>query len=307
MAGLSGDRLSGTAYGLAAALAWGGFPVVTRLSVGYSALDMYDVTFLRFAVSAIILLPVLLRGGFAGISPLAIAVLVIGIGPPYMLAVSGGLELAPVGLFAVLTPGSMILFSVILSAVWLKTRPSGRDWLGIAVILAGIVLAGLHDLKGVSENGAATALLVLGGFLWALYTVSTRHFAIGALRATAFVSAVSALLYAPVYFSMKGTAILAAPVGEIAIQAVYQGVLLSAVALFFFNRSVALLGSTTGASFAALVPGLAVVEAFTFLGEQPTTIAVAGLAIVTAGMGIILVRPRQKAIREPQAQRTAEA
>lgn len=289
-AGRLGTRLPGIACGLAAALIWGGFPVMTRLGVAYSSLDMYDVTFLRFAVSGVLLAPFLLRGtGGAGAG--AVAVMVAGIGAPYMLVVAHGLALAPVGLFAVLTPGTMILFSVLLSAWWLRSRLPLRQRFGIAAILAGACLAGAENLKSAAGSGLAVGLFVLGGLLWALYTVSTRLFAIGPLRATAIVSVVSALFYSPIYFAMKGLEIFSAPADALLMQAVYQGVLVSILALYLYSKAVAVLGPVIGASFAALVPVFAVIEAWLLLGERPVAASLLGLAIVTVGMVSNLLAP----------------
>lgn len=292
-AGRLDTRVSGIACGFAAALIWGGFPVMTRLGVAYSSLDMYDVTFLRFAVSGVLLAPVLLRQGL-GVGPGAVALMVVGIGAPYMLVVAHGLALAPVGLFAVLTPGTMILFSVLLSAWWLRSRLPARQRFGIAAILAGACLAGYEDLRSAAGNGPAIGLFVLGGLLWAVYTVSTRLFAIGALHATAIVSVVSALIYTPVYFAMKGSAIFQAPAGTLLIQAVYQGVLVSILALYLYSKGVAVLGPAIGASFAALVPVLAVIEAWLLLGERPAVPSLFGLAIVTVGMVSNLLAPQDR-------------
>ncbi|MFT3778499.1 MAG: DMT family transporter [Ottowia sp.] len=287
-------RWLGIGCGLAAALIWGGFPVMTRFGVAHSSLDMYDVTFLRFAVSGALLWPVVLRAGFAGLGPLAVVLMVAGIGAPYMLVVSHGLARAPVGLFAIVTPGTMIACSVLLSACCLKTRLSKRGWAAVGAILAGIALAGYPELRGAAGSGAAIGLFVFGGVLWAVYTVSTKVFAVGALHATAVVSVVSALAYSPWYFAVKGLSLLGAPPGEVLAQAFYQGAMVSVLALYLYSKAVALLGPPLGSSFAALVPVFAVAQAWLFLGEKPSGLAVLGLVVVTAGMlaGLAAATPR---------------
>ncbi|MEH3144132.1 MAG: DMT family transporter [Methylobacterium frigidaeris] len=284
-------RLAGIGCGLLAALIWGGFPVVTRAGVAHSSLDSYDVTFLRFVVSGLVLLPVLLRRGLGGLGAGPVALMVAGIGAPYMLVIAAGLTRAPVGLFAVLTPGSMIAFAAVLSTIAAGERPSGAQRAGILLILAGIVLTGSVELLG--SEGIAAALFLLGGLLWAVYTVTTRVYAVEPLRATALVSVVSAVIYAPAYLAVRGGALLAMPPSEVVVQAVYQGLLVSVVALYFYSKGVSLLGPTVGASFAALVPVLAVLEASLVLGESPRGAALAGLAVVTLGMAAILVGPRR--------------
>jgi drug/metabolite transporter (DMT)-like permease len=135
--------------------------------------------------------------------------------------------------------------------------------------------------------------------MWAIYTVSSKLYGVASLHATAIVSVFSVVLYVPVYVALQGDAILGAPLHDIAIQAVYQGIFVSTIALFFFSKAVFYLGPSLGSTFAALVPAAAVVLAGVVLGEQPTPLAIAGLAVVTLGMALTLVR------RPPRAPATA--
>lgn len=285
------EWLTGIGYGLLAALIWGGFPVVTRLGVTHAALDAFDIAFIRFAVSGTLLLPVVLRRGVRSLRPSAIVLMVIGAGAPYILTVAAALSRAPVGYFA-LTPGSMIAFTAVLSRWIARETLSAARIAGIVTILAGMALATSDALSG-AIGPLALALFVLGGLLWAVYNVTTKHAAAGALHATAIVSVGSALLYCPLYLVARGDAVLHAPVAAIATQAIYQGVLMSVLALYCFSRAVVALGPAIGATFAALMPLLATLEAALLLGERPHAAALAGIAVVTAGMIASLVSRRQ--------------
>jgi drug/metabolite transporter (DMT)-like permease len=279
-----GSWATGVLCGLAAALIWGGFPVMTRLGVAYSSLDHYDITFLRFVVAGTLLAPVLFRSGLRGLGPIPILLMVLGIGAPYILIVSGGLARAPVSQFAVLTPGSMIAVSVVLSSMYLGNHLPVRERIGLALIAVGICLVGYQAIAGAAVSKVATGLFLLGGVLWALYTVIAKAYSVGALHATAVVAVFSALLYTPIYIVMKWGNVFHAPVRELAGQAFYQGVMVSIGALYFYNKSVAILGPTIGASFVALVPVFAFIEASLLLGEAPTLLSLAALVVVTGGM-----------------------
>ncbi|RBL66236.1 hypothetical protein C3E98_038635 [Pseudomonas sp. MWU13-2625] len=99
----------------------------------------------------------------------------------------------------------------------------------------------------------------------------------------------SAVLYCPLYLAVRGGAVLHAAVAAIATQAIYQGVLMSVLALYCFRQAVVALGPAIGATFAALMPLLATLEAMLLLDERPHAPALAGIAIVTAGMALSLV------------------
>ena len=293
----SEQRLAGIGYGLLAALIWGGFPVVTRLGVAHSPLDPYDIAFIRFLVAGALLAPLLLRRGLGGVSAGAAALMIAGVGAPYILAVATALTHAPASYFA-LTPGSMIAFTAVLGRFLVNETLRGAQKAGILTVLVGMALAAYTALSG---NGGwlAIVLFVVGGFLWAIYNITAKRCAVGALQATTIVSVGSALLYLPCYVAFRGLAIVHAPLGAIAIQAFYQGVMVSILGLYFFSKAVTILGPALGATFGALVPLLATVEAALLLGEKPGLFALAGIFIVTVGMITSLINPR-RAVASPR-------
>jgi drug/metabolite transporter (DMT)-like permease len=90
------------------------------------------------------------------------------------------------------------------------------------------------------------------------------------------------------YAWVAGADLAAAPWREIAIQAVFQGVLSAIVALLAYTRAVAILGAARGAVFAALVPAFALLLAIPLLAERPTPLQLTGVAFVTVGMLLAL-------------------
>ncbi|MGV2287944.1 DMT family transporter [Trinickia sp. YCB016] len=276
------EQLAGIGYGLLAALIWGGFPVVTRLGVTHSGLDSYDIAFVRYVVAGVLLFPFLLRRGLGGVSLPTAALMVVGVGAPYILVVATALSRVPVGYFA-LAPGSMIAFTAILSHFVVKDHLSATQKIGILTILIGMGLAADSALSG-AGGGLAMSLFVLSGLLWSIYNVTAKQSGVSALRATAIVSVGSALLYSPFYIWDRGLAFLHAPIGAVALQAVYQGVMVSILGLYFFSKAVSILGPTLGATFAALVPLLGTVEAVWLLNEKPRWLTVIGIVVVTIGM-----------------------
>ena len=83
-----------------------------------------------------------------------------------------------------------------------------------------------------------------------------------------------------------------APLAEIAMQAVYQGVLVVFVAMVLYAFAVRQLGPQTVALLMAFVPGLSAVAAVPILGEPLSLLTLAGLAAVTLGavLGARVVR-----------------
>jgi len=102
--------LKGAAFGFAAASIWAGWSAMTRLAVTTN-LDALDIAALRFGVAGILLAPVVVQRGSARdrLGWLGLAVVIVGIGAPYVLVAAGGLRFAPASDQGALNPGCMPL------------------------------------------------------------------------------------------------------------------------------------------------------------------------------------------------------
>lgn len=283
----TGRRLAaGVGFALLAITLWGGWFVVTRLTVGAGGvLGPADLVALRFGIGGLLLLPVLalrLRG--LGRTALVDGLfLYVSQGAPFALLISIALRYAPAGHGAALTPGTMPLFAALLGVLVLGDRPGRFAIAGLGLIAAGaLTLAGgFRDADELFGYG----LLLTAAFLWAAGTVRMRRSRLTALEATALVCVGSLLTYIPLYLASGLSRLMEAPPAEVALQAVYQGVLVSVVALIAFNRSLALIGRRTPA-FTALVPVIATLLAIPVLGEVPDPLHVG--AILAIGTGVLL-------------------
>ena len=72
----------------------------------------------------------------------------------------------------------------------------------------------------------------------------------------------------------------AAPITEVLVQVLFQGLFSALLALLFYTRAVQILGASRG----ALVPCCALLLAFLVLGEIPTRFQWIGVVMATAGM-----------------------
>ena len=281
-------RPLGLICGLMAALIWGAWPVISKLGVG-GHLDVYDVTALRFGVAGLVLLPILLRRPPRGAEWGRGLALATGAGAPYILVAIGGLQLAPAGHFGVVAPGTNIVVAILGAWLLLSDRPARQRIAGAAMVLAGILLVGWSSLTAPHEAGAGPQWLgdlmfMAGGVLWAGYTLAARRWAVEPFRAVALVSVLSAAFYLPPYVALAGLRLLEAPLSEVLVQALFQGVLVAVVALVLHTKAVELLGAARAALFPALVPAAAMLLAVPVLGEIPTTLALLGVVVVVAGM-----------------------
>jgi drug/metabolite transporter (DMT)-like permease len=96
---------------------------------------------------------------------------------------------------------------------------------------------------------------------------------------------VGGLLYLPVHFLWQGTRVLHIDAQAMAIQALYQGVLVSVIAVLLFNLAVRRLGAKAS-MFTALMPVVGVGMAVALLGEPLTLSLIAGTVLIVAGLGV---------------------
>lgn len=280
--------LKGAACALFAISIWAGWMVVTRLDLGHATLTVHDITAIRFATAAVLLLPVLLRHGAVArsVGLGGTALMVAGAGAPYALVAAAGLLYAPAAQAGALIPGVMPLFATALSIAVLGEGVSRDRLMGLALIPAGVLLLlGSSVLHPEGERWIGQLLFLSAALMWATYTVTLRRSGLKPLHGAAVVAFWSACFYLPVYLlAPVARGIANADWGSIAAQVVFQGVLTSVVSLVAFNRAVALLGASRAAVFASLVPAMAAVLAVPVLGEIPTTADMAGIALVSFGV-----------------------
>lgn len=300
MALSSKNCLFGLFWAAVAIAVWSGSLVMLRLGVTTN-LNAYDLTAIRFGVAALILVPVIVRQGFAidrlGVGGLVL--LVTGFGAPYILLVSLALKTAPAAAAGSLNPGVMAVASVFLGWAILGDRVSLVRIFGVMLILAGAVV-----VLGTADTVSTGSLILVGtGIMWAVYALTVRRAGIAALHATAIVAVGSAVLYLPVYFMILPRQIAAAPLPDVLAQAGFQGLLVSVFAVFAFNRSAELLGPVAGAALPALIPVVTVGLGMVVLGEpagmkeiEAAGLTGAGVALILAGRGSI--RGLWKSIRE---------
>jgi drug/metabolite transporter (DMT)-like permease len=290
MAETGSNYLGGAACGLAAVSIWASWSVVTRLAVTTS-LDAWDIAALRFGVAGILLAPVVIRRGLArdrlGWSGLGL--LITGVGAPYALIAAAGLRFAPAYDSGALNPGCMPLFVALIAATVLRERLSVVRKLGLLLIAAGalVIIGSQADLSGAGWNTSRSfgdALFLVASFLTACFTVVMRRAELEPLHAAAIVAVGSLVLYLPVYIVASGNHLAQIRAGDLILQALFQGIVVTIVSIVLYGRAVAVLGASGGAAFGSLVPALAALFAIPLLGEWPGEMGWTGIVLISAGV-----------------------
>lgn len=306
------NYLNGAAFGFAAASIWASWSVITRLAVT-TGLDACDIAALRFSVAGLLLAPVLVRRGLARdrLGWPGLGVLIAGVGAPYALVAAAGLRLAPASDGGALNPGCMPLFVALLAAIVVREKLSTTRIFGLSLILAGAVtiVAWHAESRGPAWSTARTfgdGLLLIASFLTACFTLVMQRAKLDPLHAAALVSTGSLVIYLPIYLALYGIRLARLPLAEVAVQAIFQGILVTIVSIVLYGRAVAILGASGGAAFGALVPALSALLAIPLLGEWPNEADWVGIVLISAGVHLASGAPlpprKQRASqRQPQA------
>ena len=239
----------------------------------------------RFVWSGLLLIPVVARGGVGNLGG-------VGWGRGIVLALLGGLPQAalsyagflfvPLGHGAIIQPSCASLGGLLLAALVLREPLPARRIGGALVMVVGLMVIGTEALKTLGMHGlTGDSMFVAAGFSFAIFGILLRLWRIPPVAATAVISVLS-LAGLPLFIYRLGD-VLAVGFYENLLQAVVQGALAGAGAIYLFTRAVILLGASRAVVFPSLVPPFTLLLGFIALGEAPTLLQLVGLVIVVIG------------------------
>lgn len=287
----------GALYGLSAVSIWAAFIVVSRLGVGTS-LTPWDVAAIRFGVAGVLLLPYLMKKGLAlnGLGWIGLAAISVGGGAPMVLLVNAGLLFAPAAHAGALFPGVMPLMVALMAAIILREALTPRKNGGLVLIALGAIMIvwASGGTLGTRQN-IGHFLFLCAGLAWAGYTVAMRRARLDGLHAAAIAAVASLVCYVPIYAAVSPGSLFKAPVADVALQAIVQGVLTAIIALLLYGRMVSILGAAAGSAFVALTPAATALLAILVLDEWPSAIDWIAIIVISAGVYLLSGGPLPRA------------
>ena len=307
---LRSPRAIGVLAAVVTVLMWTAFIVIARATADPArggVLNPFDVVYARIWGASLLLLPWgwwLVRqarrtepgaGCFFGLSPLPLRTTVLlGFfgGFLYAMLAYSGFVFAPAAHASVLMPGSLPLWTALLAIAVLGERLTRTRVLGLALIVGGDLVVGgsslLHALDG-SGAWRGDVLFMAASFIWSIYSVLARRFAVQAVQATIAITVFAFFAYVPVYtvlllLEWVPGQVLRAPWPAVGFQMLMQGVGTVVISGISFTRMIQHFGPVRSTMITALVPGLSAVAAVLILGEPLGWNLLVGLGLVTAGI-----------------------
>jgi len=284
-------RWLGYLAGLGVIAIWSGFIVFARFGVKGN-LTPYDVTALRFMVGALVTLPFVFLYWPRHLPLTKILVLIAtGPGVVYSVLMYNGLNYSPAAFAGVFANGSMPIFTGIFAWVLLGEKLGKNAFIGISAIIAGSIIVSYQSLS-VADGQYLIGLpfFLFAALILAIYMIFIRLWNVSSKQILAIMNVPNAVLFLPLWWFALPTTLASASMSEIALQALFQGLAPSFLALVLFTYAIRTIGATPTAGFAASVPATAALLAIPVLGEHLNFIEWSGVLAVTAGLALLILR-----------------
>lgn len=289
MAAMETNRhpLRGVALVLAAALLWG--TTGTAQSFAPHALASVWVGALRLVVAAAFFGVVLLVVGkrlprslpWAGIAAAAACM------TAYNLAFFSGVRSSGVAVGTAIALGSGPLWAGMLQALFLGRRPARAWWAGTTVAVAGGAMLVGGAGSGPVLSAVGIGLCLTAGLSYAVYALVNQRLVAKAAPAqvTAAIFALAAVLALPLATALVGAPVLAL---RDAVIVIWLGVMSTGVAYLLLSHALRHVTGATAVALALAEPVTAFMLALAVVGERPAPLAFIGLAVVLAGLAVVV-------------------
>jgi len=215
----------------------------------------------------------------------------------YNLAFFAGVRLAGVAVGTTVAIGSGPLFAGTLQAVITRRAPVPLWWVGTALAIAGGAAIALGQGGAAPADAIGLLLCLSAGLSYAVYTLTAKSLAGQAspARASLWVFGTAAAIALPAAWALvpSGPADLAAADSRTWLVVAWLGVVATGVSYLLFSTALRFISGATGVALALGEPLTAFTLAVLLLGEPLRASGLAGIALILAGLALVITGERR--------------
>jgi len=238
---------------------WALWLVVSRAGA-QSTLNAYDLTAIRYGISAVASLPIVLYyKPWRSMSLKRIAGLSLLLGPLYILCVYFAFDYAPAAHGGVYMNGAMPAITLFLSFLFLQQKSTSIQLFGVGLIFSGTLLTAAYLVVARAWSVTPTQVMLCG-------------------------SLINAIIFVPIWYWWLPSGLAEADGAQLALQIFYQGLIPGLLGLVLVAVATKNIGPAATSAFIAAVPGLGAVLGAIFLNEVPGTLGWLSLVVLTVGI-----------------------
>ncbi len=195
---------------------------------------------------------------------------------------------------AMLMQSAVPLMILLLGALLFGERASGRQWLGVILSLAGVLVlisrGQLEVLTGFAFN-EGDLWIFLAMLSWSFYTISLRWrpAALDGLTFFGFSVLVGVLVLFPLMLWEQGGQFAIPTTEPFLLTVLYMAIFPSILSFLFWNLGVERLGAPTAGLFIHLMPMFGLLLATVFLGESLGLYHLVGILLIFTGLYIAIL------------------
>lgn len=274
-------KLSGVFSALLMAIIWSGWIVISKWGMSQT-LTEWDIIAIRFLTAAILVTPFyfIWRSKIASIFSWQVISCSLACGTLYLTTNFIGLNQASAANAGLVVNGALPIMSAVILFFWRGSWLNHFQIIGIFLILAAAFIL----TKSNTQSSPASFLwFILSCFFLGFYSVAIKLWQLNIATIMVAVPILNTIFYLPIWLFLPSN-LTSSSWQELALQSVYQGIIVSVLALFLMSYSIKALGSVGFSTVLAIVPAGAAIFSYLFLGENISELMWVSILICTMGI-----------------------
>ncbi|WP_448874619.1 DMT family transporter [Desulfobulbus propionicus] len=267
--------------GLAVVLIWSGWITLSRLGV-HTQLQPADMTLLRYWTALVVVSPLVVRYPWRQHSLWQYLVIGLGVGFPYTMLSFYGLKLIRAAHAGVLVNGMLPVLGAMAAWFLFRQHIAPHRYAAIGLIfVSNLIMSGGFSFS--VDQCIGIGLLLTAAVCYTFHMTGIRLWQMSWQDVLVIVPVVNVLIFTPLWLLFP-SGMAGARYHDMAVQAVYQGVVVNVIALMCVAYAIRHLGTMTVALFMSFVPVTTALLAWIALGESLSPWEIAGILGCSAGL-----------------------